>query len=290
MVNYLSHDVLVTGQTVSLSPFATFREPRRSGDLPKSAVRALQTLEYLSIAARPLRAIEIATALELSPSSMSELLKSLTDWGYLIFDPISKLYHPSPRVTRLARSANDEFGGAGALDALLQSVLAAFGLPVSISASQGSFIQIIDFLWPPDLDPAELPYKAEHSSPDPLALNIGVHSPMFGSCAGTAWLSTQSDQRIRETIKLCRRDLGEFADREEDIIHRLAEIGAQGYAFGGISTDDGYRGLSMPLPPTGHGLVLILSVIGPRERMEQDRQLIAEGLRGMIADSRLAAA
>ncbi len=290
MVNYLSHDVLVTGETVSLSPFATFREPRRSGDLPKSAVRALQTLEYLSIAARPLRAIEIATALELSPSSMSELLKSLTDWGYLIFDPISKLYHPSPRVTRLARSANDEFGGAGALDTLLQAALAAFGLPVSISASQGSFIQVLDLLWPPDLDPAELPYKAEHSSPDPFPLNSGVHSPMFGSCAGTAWLSTQSDQRIRETIRLCRRDLGEFADREEDIIRRLAEIREQGYAFGGISTDDNYRGLSMPLPPSAHGLVLILSLIGPRERMERDRQLIAEALRALIANSGLGTA
>lgn len=58
---------------------------------------------------------------------------------------------------------------------------------------------------------------------------------------------------MRETIRLCRRDLGCFADDEDTILHRLADIREQGYAFGGISTDDLYRGLSIPLPPTPHG-------------------------------------
>lgn len=282
-MTYKSHDVLVEQQTVDLGPFATFREPGQGGDFPKSAVRALQTLEYFSLAGKPLRAIEIAGALGLSPSSTNELLKSLTDWGYLIFDPVSKLYHCSPRVTRLAQAANREYGGPDALDRLLRAVLVEFGLPVSISASQGSFMQVIDFLWPEDRDPSTLPYKAEQSARSPFPLNIGLHSPMFGSCPGAAWLSTQSEQRVRETIRLCRRDLGHFADDEATILHRLADISEQGYAFGGISTDESYRGLSVPLPATPHGIVLILSMVGPRAEMEVRREEIAGRLPQFIA-------
>lgn len=144
-LTYKSHDVLVEQQTVDLGPFATIREPGHGGDFPKSAVRALQTLEYFSLVGKPLRAIEIAGALGLSPSSTNELLKS-PDWGYLIFDPVSKLYHCSPRVLRLGKAPNREYGVPDGLDALLRTVLAEFGLPVSLSASQGSFIQVIDFL------------------------------------------------------------------------------------------------------------------------------------------------
>src|SRR3546814_9478802 len=74
--------------------------PGLKRNLSRSATRALDVLDYMAALGRPLRAVEVASGMELNPSSANQLLKTMADSGYLIFDPRLKLYHPSPRLSR----------------------------------------------------------------------------------------------------------------------------------------------------------------------------------------------
>lgn len=274
-MRYLSHDVLISQQTVPLSPFAAWRDPGHSGDSAKSAIRALQIMELLATSNRPLRAIEIVRALGLSPSSTNQLLKTMMDWGYLVFDYPSKRYYPSPRLSRLGGMVCSNYFGPYALGSLMQAAQEAFELPITILACQGTFMQIVDHL----LTPNPSHYALER----PRVTELGLHVPLFGSCSGAAWLSRQSEQTIGTAFRLCRRDLGPDSRDVGSILERLRHIKEQGYAFGGTSIDDRRRSVAVPLPATPNGIVLVMCVSGGRDKMEARREEIARVSNELVA-------
>src|SRR5690606_14818464 len=63
------------------------KHPGQRRNISKSAVRALDVLEHFAAVRRPLRATDIAHALDIHPSSADQLLKSMVDSGYLLIDP-----------------------------------------------------------------------------------------------------------------------------------------------------------------------------------------------------------
>jgi DNA-binding IclR family transcriptional regulator len=270
---YMSHNILVPQKTVPLGPFAVLRFRGQLFNAAKSAVRALDVLELLSTADRPLRAVQIARALGLSPSSANQLLKTLVDAAYLIFDPDSKLYLPSPRVRKLSHAKNSRSGCA--IDDLMESAHRVLGKFMILSTSQGSCMQVLDVVEPH-------PHSSE-KLPIPVDTWIGMRIPLFGSCHGAAWLSTQSDQTICATAQRCRRELGPKAKNLDQIFERIRRVRAQGYAFGGLTEHDHERMLAMALPQLRNGIVLVLGTYGPASEMENRREEIARVLREHIA-------
>jgi DNA-binding IclR family transcriptional regulator len=268
-MTYLSHDILVPHRTVELNPLAVWRDPGHLYDSPRSAIRALQILELLATAGRPLRAVEITKELALSPSSAIQLLKIMMDWAYLVFDPFTKRYYPSPLVARLSGTLNKDYCDLDAVNEIMATMLDYCGGTVSLSISQGSFMQVVQAL--PDL-----PTQA-------------MHVPLFGSCSGAAWLARQPDSRIRSAIRLCRRELGRQADNVPYILEQINRVRAQGYAFGGMFTDDHSRGLAVALPVDRNGIVLVMSMTGKTEVMKERRDEIFQTAKGLI-EERLRAA
>jgi DNA-binding IclR family transcriptional regulator len=273
----VSHDVWVPKKTVHLSPFAAYREAGQICNSAKSAVRALQVLELLARANRPLRAVEISGPLGLSPSTAYQLLKTLMDAAYLIFDPISKRYTPSPRIANLATPSSPVYFAPDAINQLMQALQDRFGGPIALTTSQGSFMQVIDVLWPsgggwrrPDIQ-----YPMGESS-------IGGRVPLFGSSVGAAWLASQSDDTVRNAIHLCRRELGKESKDVDAILARVHRIKAQGYAFGGMSLDDRIRGFSFALPPASNGIVLVIAMVGTVREMEERREEMAQVSKELI--------
>jgi DNA-binding IclR family transcriptional regulator len=246
-----------------------------------SAIRALHALEFIAGAGRPLRAIEIARSLNLSPSSANHLLKVMVEWAYLIFDPISKLYYLSPRISKPAEAVNSAYFGQNTLSSLLDATYKTFHLPAALCANQGAFMQVIDFYWPDAGDSLFIPDYVS-PQPAPLCPSIGMQLPVFGSCSGAAWLSTQSEERIRASIRLCRRDLGHLADDMDGILARISQIRAQGYAFGGILAESARRSFSVALPRAANGVVLVLALFGQKQEMEEKRDNIVLEMRRLI--------
>ena len=67
-------------------------------------------LEYFGEARRPLRAVEIAKALELHASTTDQLLKTMVDSAHLVFDARSKTYAPSHRLAGFGAWVVESYG------------------------------------------------------------------------------------------------------------------------------------------------------------------------------------
>jgi DNA-binding IclR family transcriptional regulator len=274
--------VLVTGETITLGPFARFAEPGHLFNYSKSAIRALEVLELFRASSRQLKAREIARALEISPSSADQLLKTLVDGAYLHFDPTTKLYWPTPRTAALAGGLGSALGTDTLLERFIEGARNVLGRNVNIAIAQGAAMQIIlgrhknpDIEWPtrPDQRRGTL-------------ISIGTRVPLFGSSSGAAWMSVQPRDVILSCIAQCRRELGALADAPEQLIATLEKVREQGYALGGISKRNNAWGISMPFPPTEQGLIHIVSVSDAQADLARDRDRIVDYLRTKIADLR----
>ena len=273
-----SHDVLVPGETVTLSPFARVRERGQLDSVAKSAIRSLDILELLSRMGRPLRAVEIAASLGLSPSSAHQLLKSMVDAAYMLFDPASKLYRPSLRAARLGAPLCAFTFAGDPIGRLVAALQRAIDTAITISACQGGFMQIIDVFEPAGT------VTAANACTDLRQNSIGLRVPIFGSCTGAAWLSAQDGATILTTARLCRRALGEQAGDDSQLIEIAQRVREQGYAFGGVSPDESTRAVAVPLPRDPTGTVYVMATSASAEHMAENRDTIGETMLVQIAE------
>jgi DNA-binding IclR family transcriptional regulator len=273
----LSHNLLEPGKTTDLGPFAALRPPGELHNTSKSAVRALDVVELLGCSPEPMRAIDIARAIELSPSSADQLLKTLVDSAYLLFDPVTKRYSPSPRVSRMASQLCSTFFDSGVIEKILRAIHRRIDMQVLLMASQGSFMQMVGHAGSTpnrlDASPASTDYE-----------KLGLRSPMFGSSCGAAWLSRQSVPTIQSAIALCRRELGRQADEPGPLFDLIDRIRRQGFASGGIMVDERTCGVSVPLPRARNGIVLVASVATPISDLRERQTRIVAGMNAGIRD------
>ncbi len=268
----LSHDVLAPGMSVQLNPLSAVLPSGQMCNPAKSAVRALHVLEFLASSDKPLRAVDIACALGFSPSSAHQLLQTMVDATYLILDPISKRYYPSPRIAKLGGGDANTCLVYGAVGALMNAVHRELGVCASIttcqgslSASRGAFIQVID-----------------NVGDDRCDERNGYRAPLFGTTAGAMWLASQSDDVVRAAIRLCRRELGERAKETGKLLDAVRRVRAQGHAFGGVTDDGRNRTLAVALPPCRNGIVLVICVFGETEEMQSRRDDMAVRLKQLV--------
>jgi DNA-binding IclR family transcriptional regulator len=257
-------------RTVKLSPFARVRAPGLGVTPAKSAGRALELVEHLALAPEPLRAIELARALSLSPSSVHQILRTLMDGGYLIFDAASKRYHLSPRTARFAARASAGGFRPEALEALMGALAEMFAATVTLAAPQGGAMQVIAVRHPQERPAGEVDE------------GFGVLVPFFGTCTGAAWLAAQNDDVVRGLMRRSRRDLGRRSHDPAGVLQSVRRVRQQGYAFGGLLADDGMWSVATALPPDPHGLVLVLAVSAPDAAIEERAADIACRMRAQI--------
>lgn len=258
-------------RTVRLSPFATLRQRGSIYNSTRTVSRVLDVLEQLALAPEALRAVEIARAGDLSPSSAHQILKNLVDAGYLIFDLTSMRYHLSPRMTRLGARISGGYFGSGALARLVHQVRDLSDGSVTLCASQGRFMQVLQNLPAPGA-------AIEGSGRD----GAGAQVPLFGTCTGAAWLSMQSERLALRIIRQSRRELGRLARDEAGVLESLRRVRSQGYAFGGLLAEEGVSSVAVPLPPAANGVVLVIAVSAPGTWIEARAAELADLIRAQI--------
>jgi DNA-binding IclR family transcriptional regulator len=228
---------------------------QRPGDrrnLSKSAARALDVLEYFALMGRPLRAIDIAHAFDFHPSSTDQLLKTMLDSAYLVFDPQGKLYYPSPRLVKFGSWLAASYYGEDRICRLLREVHAASGEIVTLALRHGASMQIVDVLEPPSAAGTVLK---------------GLRVPIIGSAIGSAFLAAHSETEVRRILQQISIRPERAADRIDIITNDIREVRANGYALGGINKGGGTWSLALPLPKPSAGVVMVLGLAGPSERM-----------------------
>jgi DNA-binding IclR family transcriptional regulator len=239
------------------------KRPSERRSVSRSAIRALDVLEYFGQARRPLRAIEISHALELHPSTANQLLKTMVDSGHLVFDARGKTYLPSHRLASFSAWMVESYGGDERLRGLVRQVQAATGEIVTLTAPNDLFMQVLDQA---GLGPSGLPTER------------GLRVSVFGSAVGAAYLSALGDGEIARLAKRARLPAAEV----EETLATVARIRRDGFADG-PSIDGAVWSLAAPLTGEGFLAPLVLGLAGPVERVRPKLEHLRQAMRAAMA-------
>ena len=239
----------------------------RAGDrrsLSRSATRALDVLEYFGQMRRPLRAIEIARRLDLHPSTVNQLLKTMVESAHLAFDATTKSYLPSPRLTRFSRWMIDTYG-VDELRHLIADVQSASGEMVTLTTPNDLFMQVIDY--------AGVDYGDEGLD----GAERGLRVSLFGSAIGAAYLSTLRRPELRRLAERAR-----IPEAEHDaLLEWVARIRREGFADG-PSAEGTIWSLAVPLPTECFSVPLVLGLAGPTERVRANLPQLGQLLQAAV--------
>lgn len=238
---------------------------KRPGDrrsLSRSATRALDVLELFGRTRRGLRAVEIARALDLHPSTTNQLLKTMVESAHLTFEAATKAYLPSPRLTRFAGWMVESYGADEGLRRLVRDLQAATGETVTLTTPNDLFMQVVELAGP---------------GLGGEGAERGLRISMFGSATGAAFLSALPDG---EMLRLAvRARIAE--DEHGGLLARAAIIRKEGAAEG-PSPDGTTWSIAMILPAGISPAPLVLGLAGPagrvRPRMEDLRRLMGDAI------------
>lgn len=235
------------------------KRPGERRSLSRSATRALDVLEFFAEARRPLRAVEVARTLGMTPSTTNQLLKTMVDSAHLVFDARHKTYLPSPRLYDFSAWLVDMYGVGGRLRELLTEVQTRTGMVVTVTTPNDVFMQIID-----------------QASPEGQAPERGLQVDLFGTAIGSAYLSMLDDA---EVLRLA--DRARIARAETPVILATVDrIRGDGYADG-VSADGSMWSVAMPLE--GLHVAAVLGLAGPAEAVRAKLVDIRAVMREAIA-------
>jgi len=232
--------------------------PGTKRNLSRSATRALDILEYFALMGRPLRAVEIAQALNFHTSSTDQLLKTLVDSAYLMFDAGKKLYYPSPRLVNFGAWLATNYFGEDRICRLLQFVQQESGEIVTLSIRYGSSMQIVDFIEPVS--------KAG-------TVIRGGRVPIIASVIGTAFLTLHSDREVIGIVEeICVESDRRLSVAElRGLLAKVGNARRAGFVSGQAVNDTGPWALAVPLPAPSSGMKMVLGMAGDSP-VEQDRE------------------
>jgi DNA-binding IclR family transcriptional regulator len=249
---------------------ATPPSPAGSAGTVKSAGRVLEVLELLASVRKPLSASEIGRLLGYPKSSTNVLLKCLTNLGYLTFDPNTMHYFPCLRVTTLGEWIPAALFGAGDAACMLQEVHDVTSETVTLSMRNGQFMRFMRVL----------PGKFFIA----LRMDEGALAPLFGSSVGAAFLVTRPTTEVERLAEAARslartRQARMFIDQT---LENMPQVRRAGYSVVHETLFPDTGAISMALPPTSDGNVLVLGVGGLTDRIRRNEAAIARCMRSAI--------
>lgn len=237
----------------------------------KSATRAIEILELLKDARRPLAMTDVAQALGYPASSTTVLLKTLMQLGYLSFDRREKRYFPTPKVTALGDWVPAALFGAGRALEAMRDVHAATGESVSLSTANDVYMQYIQLI----------------QSIHPMRFHVdeGALRPLTRSAGGWLLMSTLADAQIDNVVRRANIAAGDASERVTlpEIMARIRAIRRDGYAEAADIPFAGGGTIGVLLPTTLRGKPVVLALGGARDRIRDNRERYLDVLRRAAA-------
>jgi IclR family transcriptional regulator, KDG regulon repressor len=235
----------------------------------KSVRRVFEVLELFERRRCPLNATQVGSTLKYPSSSVSSVLKSMVQLGYLSFDEQEKTYFPTPRLLVLGRWVDHALFGRGELLELMQDLHAESGETVVLSARRDLEMQFLHILM----------------AKQPIALRVseGETVSMLHSAVGLAELAAMPEDQVERLLDRLR-SRGERTDRAQtaEVMARLSSIRRIGYSAGYrlVSPDTG--AVAMAIRSATVGSRYVISVGGPWERIQRREEAIVRIMRRAI--------
>lgn len=202
----------------------------------KSAVRTMAILEYFDDIQREARASELTKNLGLPQSSLSYLLNSLVQMGYLEKNPQTKTFRPTTRVALLGSWISRREVSDGRLIRLLESVHKRTSLTVTLAARNGIYARYIQVM--------------EQASRFPSHIPVGTCRLLVWSASGIALLANEDKRLIRLLVE---RSNAEHPENKKRIDYNvvwdnLESYRARGYFISNSFVTPGAAHLAIRLP------------------------------------------
>jgi IclR family acetate operon transcriptional repressor len=226
----------------------------------KSALRTLDILELLVAQGRPLAAHEIATALMIPVSSLSYLLTTLAERGYV--EKLGRRYGPGAGLSRLqpARASDDVIARAGPI---IRSLRLRLNETVGFFVPHGQEVEAAV---------SEIGTQALRYS-----LEVGRRAPMHAFAAGKAVLATYSEQELAEYF--ARSDREAFTPQtltaEQDLRAEIETVRRTGIARTREEHTPGIQGIARAVRSGGRAVGAIsIAIPLPRVTPASEAQAI----------------
>ncbi|HCE43375.1 MAG TPA: transcriptional regulator [Lentisphaeria bacterium] len=211
----------------------------------ESLIDGLTCLQALAVCKEPVGVRELARRLDLEPTRVHRLLKTLAHLGIAGQTP-SKKYVTGPGMHVLAAQS------------IFASGLIRKALPLLASLQQYGFVVAYGVLW---RDQVSYFYHAEPGMPVEQALGrIGLY-PVAGSSIGMVLLSLTADSEIRRLFK--GREIPKFSQGIEDLLKVIREIRRNGFAK--IVTTENWTSLAVTVGNPPHSALAFSGKMDPSE-------------------------
>jgi DNA-binding IclR family transcriptional regulator len=253
---------LITPNTARGPSPVRVKRPSERKNLSRSAIRALDVMEYFGQARRPLRAIEISQVLAMRPSTTDQLLKTMVDSAHLLFDAQAKTYRPSPRLAGLSCWVVETYGADERLRRLVRYVHFRTGMTVTLTTPNDLYMQILDL-----------------ATPAGRQTERGLRISVFGSVIGSAYLSTLKESEIARLAERARIPRTEM----KRLLETVREIRRDGFADG-LTAGTAIWSIAVPLPSARLPVPMVLGLAGELDRVRRNREALQQSLRQAITD------
>ncbi|WP_343682296.1 IclR family transcriptional regulator [Acinetobacter baylyi] len=224
----------------------------------KSAMRALEIMEFFRAVKQPRSMSEISIALGYPQSSTTVLLKTLISLGYLNFNRKERLYFPTLKVSALGDwIANSLFSSRDILE-VLQDIHIETGETVAIATKNDIYLQYIQII------------ESVHA----LRFHVDENAirPLTMSSNGWMLMSTMNDKAIDNTVRRANTITQKDGIRFEvdDMMTRIRQVREQGYASAEHIPFVGGGTICVLLPMTIQGQPVTMGLGGALDRIKQN--------------------
>lgn len=233
---------------------------RESPPLVKSADRVLDLLELLAGTGRAMTHAELARRTGIPKSSLTQLLRTLVQRGYVEQPGESPQFQLGERAWDLARRGSDTRDLVRLGQPSLVKVMRGTGESAALSVLRN--------------DMAERIASAETSRAVLYSVHVGVLAPLYANSAGKvllAWMPAADREAYLRRVRLQPRT--EHTLRSVAVLRRqLQEIREEGVAWSMGEFTAGVVGIAMPVLDAHRRALAAVGVALPMERLDDARK------------------
>jgi DNA-binding IclR family transcriptional regulator len=237
----------------------------------KSALRVLDILHLFSVEKRALNQTEIYSRLEMPQSSVTFLLRSMIEAGYLAYNREKRVYFPTPEVLHLGNWLEgfgyDAFFGESVITDLMRDIAGRTGETVSVSSQNDIFVHFHRII--------------RLNLPSALRVEEGSVVPLTYSSYGRVLLSRQSGTQIDRVCRLihARETRPELKFDVEAMIAEIAAMRDSRFCFSYSPILPNAASVATTLPVRIAGRDVAIGVGGPANRIRPALTQIISSLR-----------
>ncbi|SFJ58711.1 IclR family transcriptional regulator [Aerobium aerolatum] len=219
----------------------------------KSATRALKILRGLG--EKPQSHVELSVALDIPRSSLTGLLTTMMDDGFVTYDANTRLYGLGPEVLLLAQRYLAGINVVTTGQAMVAEIVRETGESTALVVRAGDDILVVA--------------KQNSETPIRRSMQLGERAPMSLTAAGRVFLAYMSKAERERIIGSSLAETGLTAERIERLEAHLHEVRAGAVAYSREDLLSGVIAMALPVFDANGAVEACLSVSAPTSRFDE---------------------